>query len=130
MKKMNINSNITNTECVKSINDLKSSLVALTISPVKSDKAAIARLERQCNKEISNIVNDLEDLEIMVHSLKSIDPTQDMISKSITGVIQGILFGAIASLILLIVKPEVARPAFCLSFLIGITSTYLSKAEA
>lgn len=126
---MNINSNATNTECLKSINDLKSSLVGLTISPVKSDKAAIARLERQCNKEISDIINDLDDLEIMVHSLKNIDPSQNMISKSITGIIQGILFGAIASLILLIVKPEITRPAFCLSFLIGITSTYLSKAE-
>ena len=126
---MNINSNVTNTECLESINDLKSNLVALTISPVKSDNVAIARLERQCNKEISNIIEDLENLEIMVHSLKKSDSTQDMISKTITGIIRGILYGAIASLTLLIVQPEIARPAFCLSFLIGITKTYLSKAE-
>lgn len=126
---MNINSNVTNTECLQSINDLKCNLVALTISPVKSDNVAIARLERQCNKEISEILEDLENLEIMVHSLNKGDSTQDMISKSITGIIRGILYGAIASLILLIIKPEITRPAFCLSFLIGITSTYLSKAE-
>ncbi|MDB9454653.1 hypothetical protein [Dolichospermum circinale] len=126
---MNINSNVINTEFLESINDLKSSLVALSISPVKADNRAIARLEIKSGREISNIINNLEDLEIMARTLGKNDLSQDMISKSITAIIRGILFGAIASLTFLIIKPEITRPAFCLSFVIGITSSCLSKVE-
>jgi hypothetical protein len=122
---MNNNSNVTNTECLESIHDLKSNLLALRISPVKADNAAIARIERQSEKTIADIINDLDDLAIMINGIKKNDPIEDMISKSIISVIRGILFGAIASLILLIFKPEITRPAFCLSFLIGVTSSYL-----
>lgn len=122
---MNNNYHVTNTECLESIHDLKSNLLALRISPVKADNAAIARIERQSEKTIADIINDLDDLAIMINGIRKNDPIEDMISKSIISVIRGILFGAIASLILLIFKPEIARPAFCLSFLIGVTSSYL-----
>jgi hypothetical protein len=122
---MNNNYHVTNTECLESIHDLKSNLLALRISPVKADNAAIARIERQSEKTIADIINDLDDLAIMINGIKKNDPIEDMISKSIISVIRGILFGAIASLILLIFKPEITRPAFCLSFLIGVTSSYL-----
>ena len=122
---MNNNYNVTNTECLESIHDLKCNLLALRISPVKADNAAIARIERQSEKTIADIINDLDDLAIMINGIKKNDPIEDMISKSIISVIRGILFGAIASLILLIFKPEITRPAFCLSFLIGVTSSYL-----
>ena len=122
---MNNNYHVTNTECLESIHDLKSNLLALRISPVKADNAAIARIERQSEKTIADIINDLDDLAIMINGIKKNDPIEDMISKSIISVIRGILFGAIASFILLIFKPEITRPAFCLSFLIGVTSSYL-----
>jgi len=122
---MNNNYNVINTECLESIHDLKCNLLALTTSSVKADNTAIARIEIQSKKTITNIINDLDDLVIMINSIKKDDPTEDMIIKSITGIIRGILFGAIASLILLIFKPEITRPAFCLSFLIGVTSSYL-----
>ena len=122
---MNNNYHVTNTECLESIHDLKSNLLALRISPVKADNAAIARIERQSEKTIADIINDLDDLAIMINGIRKNDPIEDMISKSIISVIRGILFGAIASLILLIFKPEITRPAFCLSFLIGVTSSYL-----
>lgn len=122
---MNNNYHVTNTECLESIHDLKSNLLALRISPVKADNAAIARIERQSEKTIADIINDLDDLVIMINGIRKNDPIEDMISKSIISVIRGILFGAIASLILLIFKPEITRPAFCLSFLIGVTSSYL-----
>jgi hypothetical protein len=122
---MNNNYHVTNTECLESIHDLKSHLLALRTSPVKADNAAIARIERQSEKTIADIINDLDDLAIMINGIKKNDPIEDMISKSIISVIRGILFGAIASLILLIFKPEITRPAFCLSFLIGVTSSYL-----
>ena len=122
---MNNNYHVTNTECLESIHDLKCNLLALRTSPVKADNAAIARIERQSEKTIADIINDLDDLAIMINGIKKNDPIEDMISKSIISVIRGILFGAIASLILLIFKPEITRPAFCLSFLIGVTSSYL-----
>jgi hypothetical protein len=92
---------------------------------VKADNTAIARLEIQSKKTITDIINDLDDLAMMINGIKKNDSIEDMISKTITGIIRGILFGAIASLILLIFKPEITRPAFCLSFLIGVTSSYL-----
>jgi hypothetical protein len=119
---MNNNYNVVNTECLDSIHHLKYNLLALTTSPVKADNTAIARIEIQSKKTITDIINDLDDLVIMINAIKRNDPIEDMISKSITGIIRGILFGAIASLILLIFKPEITRPAFCLSFLIGVTS--------
>jgi hypothetical protein len=122
---MNNNSDITNTECLESIHDLKCNLLALTNSAVKADTTAIARIEIQSKKTIADIINDLDDLVIMINAIKRNDPIEDMISKSIISVTRGILFGAIASLILLIFKPEITRPAFCLSFLIGLTSSYL-----
>jgi hypothetical protein len=122
---MNNNSGITNTECLESIHDLKCNLLALTTSSVKADTTAIARIEIQSKKTIADIINDLDDLVIMINAIKRNDPIEDIISKCITGIIRGILFGAIASLILLIFKPEITRPAFCLSFLIGVTSSYL-----
>lgn len=117
-------SNVTNTECLESIHDLKCNLLTLTTSPVKADNTAITRLEMQSRKTIADIIEDLDDLEIMINSMKKNDSTEN-ISKLIVSVIRGILFGAIASLILLIFKPEITRPAFCLSFLIGVTSSYL-----
>ncbi|MFO0099605.1 MAG: hypothetical protein ACK52E_16295 [Aphanizomenon sp.] len=122
---MNSNSDITSTECLESIHDLKCNLLALTNSPVKADTTAITRIEMQSQKTIADIINDLDDLVMMINGIKKNDSIEDMISKSITGIIRGILFGAIASLILLIFKPEITRPAFCLSFLIGVTSSYL-----
>jgi hypothetical protein len=122
---MNNNYNVTNTECLESIHDLKCNLLALTTSPVKADNTAIARIEIQSKKTITDIINDLDDLVTMINGIRKNDSIEDMISKSITGIIRGILFGAIASLILLIFKPEITRPAFCLSFLIGVTSSYL-----
>ncbi len=123
---MNNNSDITNTECLESIYHLKCNLLALTTSSVKADNTAIARLEIQSKKTITDIINDLDDLAMMINGIKKNDSIEDMISKSITATIRGILFGAIASLILLIFKPEITRPAFCLSFLIGVTSSYLT----
>jgi hypothetical protein len=123
---MNNNSDITNTECLESIHDLKRNLLALTNSLVKADTTAIARIEIQSKKTIADIINDLDDLVIMINAIKRNDPIEDIISKSIISVTRGILFGAIASLILLIFKPEITRPAFCLSFLIGVTSSYLT----
>jgi hypothetical protein len=122
---MNNNSDITNTECLESIHDLKCNLLALANSPVKADNTAIARIEIQSKKTIADIINDLDDLVIMINGIKKNDSIEDIISKSIASVIRGILLGAIASLILLIFKPEITRPAFCLSFLIGVTSSYL-----
>jgi hypothetical protein len=123
---MNNNYNVINTECLDSIHDLKCNLLALTTSPVKADNTAIARIEMQSQKTIADIINDLDDLVIMINAIKRNDPIEDIISKSIISVTRGILFGAIASLILLIFKPEITRPAFCLSFLIGVTSSYLT----
>jgi hypothetical protein len=122
---MNNNSDITNTECLESIHDLKWNLLALTNSSVKADTTAIARIEIQSKKTIADIINDLDDLVIMINAIKRNDPIEDMISKSIISATRGILFGAITSLILLIFKPQIVRPAFCLSFLIGVTSSYL-----
>jgi hypothetical protein len=122
---MNNNSDITNTECLELIHDLRCNLLALTTSSVKADNTAIARLEIQSKKTIADIINDLDDLVMMINGIKKNDSIEDMISKSFIGIIRGILFGAIASLILLIFKPEITRPAFCLSFLIGVTSSYL-----
>jgi hypothetical protein len=122
---MNNNYNVINTECLDSIHDLKCNLLALTTSPVKADNTAIARIEIQSKKTIADIINDLDDLVIMINGIKKNDSIEDIISKSIVSVIRGILLGAIASLILLIFKPEITRPAFCLSFLIGVTSSYL-----
>ncbi len=123
---MNNNSDITNTECLHSIHDLKCNLLALRTSSVKADNTAITRIEIQSKKTITDIINDLDDLAMMINGIKKNDSIEDMISKTITGIIRGILFGAIASLILLIFKPEITRPAFCLSFLIGVTSSYLT----
>lgn len=127
---MNIKFNETITECVESVNLLKSSLLGLIASPIKADKAIIGRLEKGLGKEFSNIIEDLDNLEIMVNSLKDIDNSkqdnsQEIISKCIAGVIQGILYGSIASLIFLVFKPEITRSAFCLSFLIGISRSLL-----
>lgn len=119
---MNNNSDITNTECLHSIHDLKCNLLALRTSSVKADNLAVVRLEILSKKTITDITNDLDDLVMMINGIKKNDSIEDMISKCIIGIIRGILFGAIASLILLIFKPEITRPAFCLSFLIGVTS--------
>jgi hypothetical protein len=54
---------------------LKDSLLRLSVSPIKADREAIARLERETGKDIQKIIQELDSIDI---TLKAIDVTSPL----------------------------------------------------
>ncbi|MBD2180234.1 hypothetical protein H6S82_30120 [Planktothrix sp. FACHB-1355] len=56
-------------EMISSI-PLKESLLRLSVSPIKADREAIARIERETGKQIQTIIAELDSAEITLKALE------------------------------------------------------------
>ncbi|OUL36376.1 hypothetical protein BV372_08140 [Nostoc sp. T09] len=85
--------------------ELASALVKMATSPVKADRDAIARIERECQMDITTITVSLENSELMAQAL-----IQDISRKPETLKIfaTGMFWGAVIGIAMLFVRPPYA----------------------
>jgi hypothetical protein len=94
--------------------ELASALVKMAVSPVKADREAIARLERECGTDITKITASLENLEIITQAYKS-NPHKE-ISKIL---LFGVFWSAVIGLATMFVRPSYTWCGLSLGFVAG-----------
>lgn len=102
------------------VRPLKDALLRLSVSPVKVDREAIARIERETGKDIQAIIQELDSVEI---TLKVLDekPAQqaNQLKRRISW---GIFFGSLVGIgALFLLSPERLPLAIALGIVLGIS---------
>jgi hypothetical protein len=101
---------------------LRESLLKLSTSPVKTDRTAIARLEREVGKPVSQIIADLENAQIMIDAVPK---KSELGSKASRAILTGIFIGAIMGTVAMFVQPLQIYVAFALGIAIGTSGSLL-----
>ncbi|GEM_PF-4597215 len=94
---------------------LKESLVRLSVSPVKADRDAIARLERETGKAIQTIIADLDSTDITLKALE--EKPAPKYRELIERIKRGLFFGAMLGLLALFMLPE---NRFAIAIVLGV----------
>ncbi|HYX16032.1 MAG TPA: hypothetical protein VE944_17010 [Nostoc sp.] len=99
------------------------SLQKLAISPVKQDRLAIERLEKQYGASLLEIINELEDYTIVHQSISDerVKPKNQLIILCC----YGCLWGAVIGIATLFIKPSVTVAAIGLGFTAGVSGKLL-----
>ncbi|XWK90667.1 MAG: hypothetical protein U7127_11640 [Phormidium sp.] len=101
---------------------LKEALLRLSISPVKADREAIARLERETGKDIQKIIQDLDSMDI---TLQAVEEKLQFSSHKMRLLFWGLSFGSLVGIVALFVLPwEKLAVAIALGFILGISVAF------
>lgn len=97
--------------------DLATILIKMAVSPVKADRDAITRIEREAGQDIQAITRELENLAIV----KQAEPQQQLSKKEyLLMVAHGCFFGCAVGVLVLLIRPQYAWVGFTFGFLGGI----------
>lgn len=98
---------------------LKEALLRLSVSPVKADREAITRLERETGKDIQAIIEDLDSVDITLQAIED----KSLFSYSKTRLlVWGLSCGSLIGIGSLFVLPlEKLVIAIALGFILGIS---------
>lgn len=102
---------------------LTTALQKLAISPVKADRLAIYRLEKEYGASLSEIVGELEDYAIVHQSIS--DERAKPKNQFIILCCYGCLWGAVIGIATLFIKPSVTVAAIGLGFTAGVSGKLL-----
>lgn len=91
---------------------LASALVKMATSPVKADREAIARIERELQTDIIKITSSLEDSEIIAQVIESKPKMLKIFA-------MGMFWGAVIGTAALFVRPQYTSWGACLGFVAG-----------
>ena len=73
---------------------LRETLLILSISPVKKEQEAIARLERVAGRSVSEIIAELDSAQVLIDSIPKESELGRKISKAVlTGIFAGTVMG-------------------------------------
>lgn len=114
-------------ESLKMSEKLTIALQKLAISPVKADRLAICRLEKEYGASLSEIVGELEDYAIVHQSIS--DERAKPKNQLIIICCYGCLWGAVMGITTLFIKPSVTVAAIGLGFTAGISAKFLLHKE-
>lgn len=106
---------------------LTTALQKLAISPVKADRLAICRLEKEYGASLSEIVGELEDYAIVHQSIS--DEKAKPKNQLIIVCCYGCLWGAVIGIATLFIKPSVTVAAIGLGFTAGVSGKLLVQKE-
>ncbi|MBW4566309.1 MAG: hypothetical protein KME32_35680 [Mojavia pulchra JT2-VF2] len=106
---------------------LTTALQKLAISPVKADRLAIERLEKQYGASLLEITNELENYAIVHQSIS--DERAKPKNQLIILCCYGCLWGAVIGIATLFIKPGVTVAAIGLGFTAGVSRKLLVKKE-
>lgn len=101
--------------------ELAAALIKMATSPVKADREAIARVERECQQDVTNIAVLLENSEIIL--LASQSEKQDKSKVLATGIFWAGIIGIIA----MFTRPTLMWEGVGLGFIVGSASVIKSK---
>ena len=97
-------------------NVLSLALVKMATSPVKADRDAIARLERECQMDIAKITVTLEDSQIIAQAINS-QPQ----GKGLKILATGLFWSGVIGIATMFVRPSYVWCGVSLGFVSGIT---------
>jgi hypothetical protein len=101
---------------------LKEALLRLSVSPIKADREAIARLERETGKDIQKIIQDLDSIDI---TLQAIEEKSQLSSTKTKLLVWGLSLGSLVGIVALFVLPwEKLVVAIALGFVFGISLAF------
>jgi hypothetical protein len=102
------------------IRPLKDALLRLSVSPVKVDRDAIARIERETGKDIQAIIQELDSVEI---TLKVLDEKPAQQANQLRRRISwAVFFGSLVGIgALFLLSPERLPLAIALGIVLGIS---------
>lgn len=99
---------------------LKESLLRLSVSPVKADREAIARLERETGKDIQKIIAELDSTDITLKALE--EKPAGSYSKLMARLRWGFFFSALVGILgLFLLSQERLTVAVALGFALGVS---------
>lgn len=97
--------------------ELATALVKMATSPVKADREAIARLERECAADILKITTSLEESEIIAQIYQP--AAQD---KAVKIFLSGLFWSSVIGLATIFVRPSYTLCSLTLGFVAGSAS--------
>lgn len=112
---------------LKMSDKLTTALQKLAISPVKQDRLAIERLEKEYGASLLEIINELEDYAIVHQSIS--DERAKPKNQLIIVCCYGCLWGAVIGIATLFIKPNVTVAAIGLGFTAGVSRKLLVQKE-
>ena len=95
---------------------LREALLILSISPVKKEQEAIARLERVAGRSVSEIIAELDSAQVLIDSIPQASSSTRKIHKAI---LTGIFAGTVMGLIAMFVQPGQVYTALLLGIGMG-----------
>ena len=107
---------------------LSESLLRLSVSPVKADREAIARLERETGKDIQAIIQELDSNEIALQAIYDQQP-KPVIKKFINLLNSGVFVAGVIGIVTLFTTPSHILMALSLGFVTGVTGAALRRQE-
>ena len=108
---------------LKMSDKLTTALQKLAISPVKADRLAIYRLEKEYGASLSEILGELEDYAIVHQSIS--DERAKPKNQLIILCCYGCLWGAVIGIATFFIKPSVTVAAIGLAFTAGVSGKLL-----
>ncbi len=103
---------------------LSESLLRLSVSPVKADREAISRLERETGKDIQAIIQDLDSNEIALQAIYD-RQQKPIINKFISLFNSGIFVAGVVGIVSVFTTPSHILIALSLGFFTGLTGAAL-----
>lgn len=103
---------------------LSESLLRLSVSPVKADREAIARLERETGKDIQAIIQDLDSNEIALQAIYD-KQQKPVINKFVNLFNSGLFIAGVVGIVTVLTTPSHILMALSLGFITGLTGAAL-----
>lgn len=107
---------------------LSESLLRLSVSPVKADREAIARLERETGKDIQVLIQELDSNEIALQAIYSQQP-KPLFKLFMRILNSGAFVAGVVGLVTLFTTPSHLLIAVLLGFVTGVTGAALRRQE-
>lgn len=102
------------------VRPLKDALLRLSVSPIKADREAISRIERETGKDILGIIRELDSTDITLKALEDKPILQKNLVKRRIG--WGFFCGSMVGIAaLFMVSPEQLPVAIALGIILGIS---------
>ncbi|MEH2379182.1 MAG: hypothetical protein V7K27_09900 [Nostoc sp.] len=95
-------------------------LVKMATSPVKADRDAIARIERECQADILKITTSLENSRIIAEALNSHEQVKEFNPLPLKILATGLFWSGVIGIATLFVRPSYVWCGVSLGFVSGI----------
>jgi hypothetical protein len=101
------------------VRPLKDALLRLSVSPIKADREAISRIERETGKDILSLIQELDSTDITLKAIEEKPTTQIQLKKRLGW---GLFCGSLVGIgTLFMVSPQQLPMAIALGIIFGIS---------